>query len=294
LSPGDQTRDDGRSGETVSDRYDDFGSLRFERPATGVLRIVLDAPNLNAVSPRMHRDLAEIWPVIDRDPETRAVLVQGEGRGFSAGGQFDLLREMADDAGVRTRVLHEARAMVLGVLDLSKPVVSAIHGPAVGAGLAIAMMADISVAAKSATIVDGHTRLGVAAGDHAVLCWPLLCGMAKAKYYLLTCERLSGAEAERIGLVSLAVDDDAVHETALKIATDLASGASEALRATKQSLNHWYRLSLPAFEASLAHEFYNFASPAAQEGIAAIREKRRPDFLAVEAATARPIPGGAP
>jgi enoyl-CoA hydratase len=273
----------------MSDHYDDFPSLRFERPEPGVLRIVLDGPNLNAVNPRMHRDLAEVWPAIERDPETRSVVIQGEGRGFSAGGTFDLLREMADDPGVRTRVLHEARGMVLGVLDLSKPVVSAIHGPAVGAGLAVGMMADVSVVGKSATIVDGHTRLGVAAGDHAVLCWPLLCGMAKAKYYLLTCERLSGAEAERIGLVSLAVDDDAVHATALKVAADLARGASEALRATKQSLNHWYRAALPAFEASLAHEFYNFASPAAQEGIAAIREKRAPDFLAVEAATRRTV-----
>ncbi|WP_239310081.1 MULTISPECIES: enoyl-CoA hydratase/isomerase family protein [unclassified Frankia] len=267
----------------MSDRYDDFPTLRFERPALGVLRIVLDAPNLNAVSPRMHRDLAEVWPVIDRDPETRVVLVQGEGKGFSAGGTFDLLQEMADSPGVRTRVLHEARAMVLGVLNLSKPVVSAMHGPAVGAGLAVGMMADISVVGRHATIVDGHTRLGVAAGDHAVLCWPLLCGMAKAKYYLLTCERLTGEEAERIGLVSLAVDDDQVHARGLEVATSLATGSSDALRATKSSLNHWYQLQLPAFEASLAHEFYGFASPSAQEGIAAIREKRRPDFIAVEA-----------
>jgi enoyl-CoA hydratase len=266
--------------------YEDFPSLRLERPADGVLRIVFDAPNLNAVSPRMHRDIAEIWPVIERDRDTRAVLVQGEGKAFSAGGTFDLLGEMAGDPAVRTRVLHEARAMVLGVLDLSKPVVSAMHGPAVGAGLAVGMMADVSVVGRKATIVDGHTRLGVAAGDHAVLCWPLLCGMAKAKYYLLTCERMSGEEAERIGLVSLAVDDDQVHTRGLEIATSLANGAREALRATKQSLNHWYRLQLPAFEASLAHEFYGFGTAAAQEGIAAIREKRTPDFLAVDAAAA--------
>ena len=269
--------------------YADYPSLRFERPAAGVLAIVLDGPNLNAVSPRMHRDLAEVWTAIERDARTRAVLVRGEGKAFSSGGQFELLQEMANDRNVRTRVMHEARAMVLGVLDLSKPVVSAIHGPAVGAGLAIGMMADVSIVGKKANIVDGHTRLGVAAGDHAVLCWPLLCGMAKAKYYLLTCYRLTGEEAERIGLVSVAVDDELVYETALNVATDLALGAAEALRGTKQSLNHWYRAQIPAFEASLAHEFYDFGTASAQEGISAIQEKRKPDFVSVEAAN-QPAP----
>ena len=125
------------------------------------------------------------------------------------------------DFAVRTRVLREARDLVHNVIDCSKPVVSAIHGPAVGAGLVVALLADISIAARSARIIDGHTRLGVAAGDHAAICWPLLCGMAKAKYHLLTCEPITGEEAERIGLVSLCVDDDDVHDTALDVATKL-------------------------------------------------------------------------
>ena len=101
------------------------------------------------------------------------------------------------------------------MINCSKPVVSAIRGPAVGAGLVVALLADVSVAGRSAKIVDGHTRLGVAAGDHAAICWPLLCGMAKAKYYLLSCASLTGEEAERIGLVSLCVDDDEVTERAV-------------------------------------------------------------------------------
>ena len=196
-----------QEGEPVSDRYESF-SLRIEHPEPGLLEIIFDGPNLNAVSPAMHRDLADIWPVIDRDEDVRAVLVRGEGRAFSAGGDFGMIEDMASDPAVRTRVMHEARDMVYGVINCSKPVVSAIHGPAVGAGLVIGMLADVSVAARSARIVDGHTRLGVAAGDHAAICWPLLCGMAKAKYYLLTCKVLTGEEAERIGLVSLCVDDD--------------------------------------------------------------------------------------
>jgi enoyl-CoA hydratase len=262
----------------MSDPYDRFSALRIDRPADGVLRLVLDGPNLNAVGPDAHEQLADVWPVIDRDPDVRAVLVQGAGKGFSAGGSFDLIESMVADPTVRTRVLREARDLVYNVVNCSKPVVSAIHGPCVGAGLAVALLADVSVAARSAKIVDGHTRLGVAAGDHAVLSWPLLCGMAKAKYYLLTCDVLTGEEAERIGLVSLCVDDDAVHERAMEVALKLAAGSPSAVSFTKMALNNWYRAAGPAFDASLALEFYGFGLADVKEGLAAHREKRAPEF----------------
>ena len=265
----------------MTDRYTAFATLKFDRPAPGVLRLTLDGPNLNAVGPRMHGELADIWPVIDRDEQTRAVLVRGAGRAFSAGGTFDSIEEMTADYVTRTRVMREARDMVYGVMNCSKPVVSAIHGPAVGAGLVIGMMADISITGRTAKIVDGHTRLGVAAGDHAALCWPLLCGMAKAKYYLLTCEVLTGEEAERIGLVSKCVDDDQVQDEALRVATSLAAGSASAISWTKRSLNHWYRAASPIFESSLGLEFFGFGGHDVAEGVASHREKRRPDFDAV-------------
>src|SRR5574338_546347 len=214
----------------MSDRYADFPSLRFERPEPGILRIVLDAPGLNAVGPRMHRDLADVWLAVDRDPDTRVAVLCGAGKAFSAGGSFELIDSMLRDYALRTRVLREARDIVKNVIDCSKPIVSAIHGPAVGAGLVCGLLADVSIATRSARIIDGHTRLGVAAGDHAAICWPLLCGMAKAKYHLLTCETLSGEEAERIGLVSTCVDDDEVLPTATRLAENLANGAQNAIR----------------------------------------------------------------
>jgi enoyl-CoA hydratase len=126
--------------------------------------------------------------------------------------------------------------------------------------------------------VDGHTRLGVAAGDHAAICWPLLCGMAKAKYYLLTCEALTGEEAERIGLVSLCVDDDELAEKSLGVAKRLAAGSVTAIRWTKNTLNNWYRQAGPTFDASLAMEFYGFGLADVREGLAAHLEKRAPEF----------------
>jgi enoyl-CoA hydratase len=262
----------------MADRYDEFPHLTFERPNDGILRVVLDGPGLNAVDHAVHRELADVWLAIDRDPDVRVAMIAGAGKAFSAGGSFELIDDITNDYEVRTRVLREARDLVMNVIDCSKPIVSAIHGPAVGAGLVAALLADISVAARSARIIDGHTRLGVAAGDHAAICWPLLCGMAKAKYYLLTCETMTGEEAERIGLVSLCVDDDQVQERALAIARDLAGAAQSAIRWTKHSLNHWYRMMGPAFDASLALEFYGFGGPDAAEGLAAHREKRRPRF----------------
>jgi enoyl-CoA hydratase len=262
----------------MSDPYADFSGLRFERPKPGVLEVVLDGPNLNAVDDRTHRELADVWLAVDRDAETKVALLSGAGRAFSAGGSFALLDGIITDYAVRTRVMREARDIVLNVINCSKPIVSAIHGPAVGAGLVAALLADVSVCGRTARIIDGHTRLGVAAGDHAAICWPLLCGMAKAKYYLLTCETLSGQEAERIGLVSLCVDDADVHAKALEVAVALAGGAQSALRWTKHTLNHWYRVMAPAFDASLAYEFFGFGGPDAAEGLASHQEKRAPAF----------------
>ncbi|BCB88611.1 enoyl-CoA hydratase/isomerase family protein [Phytohabitans suffuscus] len=262
----------------MTDPYDAFPHLTTERIPSGVLRVTLDGPGLNSVGLELHREIADIWTVIDRDPEVRAVVIQGAGKGFSSGGSFELLDQMVRDYAVRTRVMREARDLVLNVINCSKPIISAIHGPAVGAGLVVAVLADVSIAAKSAKIIDGHTRLGVAAGDHAALAWPLMMGMAKAKYYLLTCDRLTGEEAERIGLVSLAVEDEVVHDRALEVATSLANGAAAAIRWTKHSLNNWYRAMWPTFEASLGLEFYGFGGPDAAEGLASHREKRAAVF----------------
>jgi enoyl-CoA hydratase len=259
--------------------YERFDRLGFSRPEPGILEMVLSNPGkLNSVDHYMHTQLAEVWDEIDKDPDTRVVLVRGEGEAFSSGGDLDLVADIAADFAVRARVLREARDLVSGIVDCSKPVVSAIRGPAVGAGLVVGLLADVSIAGRSARIIDGHTRLGVPAGDHAVLLWPLLCGLAKAKYFLLTCEPISGEEAERIGLVSLCVEDEHVYDSALEVARKLATGSQSAIRWTKHALNHWLRAATPAFDSSLALEFLAFTGPDVQEGIASLRERRPPKF----------------
>lgn len=263
----------------MTDRYARYQRLEFDRPAPRVLRIRMNNPErLNAADQAMHGELCEIWRHIDADPEVNAVILTGAGEAFSAGGDFEMIERIRTDFATRAKVWKEARDMVYNIINCSKPVVSAMRGPAVGAGLVCGLLADISIASKTARIIDGHTRLGVAAGDHAAIVWPLLCGMAKAKYYLLLCDPVSGEEAERIGLISLAVDDADLDARALEIATRLANGAQSAIRWTKYSLNTWLRNAGPAFDTSLALEFLGFTGPDAEEGLASLREKRRPSF----------------
>jgi enoyl-CoA hydratase len=263
----------------VSTPYDRYQRLTFDRPYPGVLRVMMNNPaRLNAADARMHEELAEIWRDADRDDEVRALILTGAGKAFSAGGDFDMIQNIMDDHAVRARVLREARDIVYNVINCSKPIVSAIRGPAVGAGLVCGLLADISIATPEARIIDGHTRLGVAAGDHAAIIWPLLCGMARAKYYLLLCETLTGAEAERIGVVSLLAQDAELDAKAVEIAARLADGAPTAIRWTKYALNNWLRAAGPTFDASLALEFLGFTGPEAREGLASHREKRRPNF----------------
>src|SRR3990167_9557319 len=150
--------------------------------------------------------------------------------------------------------MTEASDVVYNMMACDKGVIAAMRGVAVGAGLAVAFLADISIMAEEAKVTDGHVKIGVAAGDHAAICWPLLCGMAKAKYYLMTAEFVSGKEAERIGLVSLCVPRAELMDKAMAVANKLAMGRSEAIRFTKRSLNGWMNMARPIFESSLAME----------------------------------------
>jgi enoyl-CoA hydratase len=257
----------------------DFSSLQFHAPEAGILELVIaNKGRLNAATEAMHRDLAVVWRAIDTDDAVRVVVVRGEGENFSSGGDFDMINRMIDDEATLIRVWKEASDLVYNLINCSKPVVSAIRGSVVGAGLAIALLADVSVAADNARILDGHTRLGVAAGDHAVIIWPLLCGLAKARYHLLTNKSLSGAEAERIGLIAVSVPDAEVMGTAFDVARTLAAGSATAIRWTKHALNNWLRLAGPSFDTSLALEFLGFKLADVREGLAAAREKRRPEF----------------
>lgn len=260
-------------------RYEDFEHLSFQPRPDGVLLVTLDRPDvLNAANVRMHREMSEVWAVVDDDDDIRASVVTGAGRAFSAGGDLEMIDEMTVDYGAVLEQWRDAGAIVEQMLAARKPIVSAVNGVAVGAGLAVALLADVSIVGASARLSDGHARLGVAAGDHAAIVWPLLCGMAKAKYYLMTADFVEGPEAERLGLVTRCVPDDRVVPEALEVASRLASGSATAVQWTKRVMNQWMRQAMGAFGESVALEMLGFLGPDAKEGLAALRQRRPPRF----------------
>src|SRR3984893_9382525 len=196
-------------------KYSEYQHLLFERHDPGILLITINRPEvLNATNKRLHWELSRVWLDVADDPETNVVIVTGAGRAFSAGGGPGIIEQREGKAANVWRAWREAGDIFYNMVNCDKPIISAINGVAVGAGLAVAFMADIAIASESMRITDGHIRLGVAAGDHAVILWPLLCGMAKAKYYLLTADFIDGKEAERIGMVALCTPPDKLIEKA--------------------------------------------------------------------------------
>jgi enoyl-CoA hydratase len=243
--------------------------------------ITLSRPEVyNALHIDAHFELNKIFDDFSADPDQWVAIVTGAGdKAFSAGGDLDWVGGMVGKPGAVNNVLKEAADVVYNMLACDKVIISAINGVAVGAGLAVALMADISIIAEDARLTDGHTRLGVAAGDHACIVWPLLCGMAKAKYYLLTCDFIDGREAERIGLVSKAVARPQVLPEAMSVARRLADGPQHALRFTKRALNQWLRLGgIASFDYSLLAEMMGFFGGDVAAGIQGIRERRPADF----------------
>ena len=260
--------------------YADFQFLKFDHKPNGVLVITINRPEvMNATNGRLHWELTQIWAVVNDDAKTKVAVITGAGdQAFSAGGDLEWVANMVGNPKEIANTMTEASDVVYNMMACDKPIISAINGVAVGAGLAVAFLADISIMAEEAKITDGHVKIGVAAGDHAAILWPLLCGMAKAKYYLMTAEFVSGKEAERIGLVSLCVPRAELMDKAMAVANKLAAGSQQAIRLTKRSLNGWMNVARPIFESSLAMEMLCFLGEDAKEGVASVREKRAPKF----------------
>ena len=264
--------------------YEDYQYLRFERQGKGILLVKIDRPEVyNATNARLHNELTCVWSTLGRDHLTNVVVITGEGdKAFSAGGDIALIEGMIGNSKEIARIQTEARDLVYNILAFEKPIISAINGVAVGAGLAVALLSDISVMNEDARLSDGHTKLGVGAGDHAAIIWPLLCGMAKAKYYLMTADFISGNEAERLGLVTFSKPSGQVLPYALEIADKLAKGSQPAIRGTKQTLNGWLKQASPIFEDSLRMEMFGFLGKDAEEGLSALKEKRVPKFSSAD------------
>src|SRR5262245_25001415 len=264
--------------------YSSYQHLLIEKK-DGIALLTINRPGrLSSTNFRLHTELSRVWLRLAEDAEVGVAGITVAGRAFSAAGAFEVGEKSMGNLDVVSRTMKEARDIVHNMINCDKPIISAINGVAVGAGLAVALLADISIASETARFTDGHTRLGVAAGDHAAVIWPLLVGMAKAKYYLLTCDMLDAKEAERIGLVSMVVPPDQLMPKAMEVARKLATGAQQAIRWTKHSLNQWLRAAAhTSFDYSLALEMLGFFGADIHEGLTALQERRPAVFPSTQA-----------
>lgn len=264
--------------------YAEFENLDIEVHDDGVAVVRIPvAGSVGRHQAAIHRDISRVWTALGEDPAVKVIVVTGAGDEFYRSADLAGLAAIPGLGKEETftllqRVSREGVDIVYRMVELDKPVIAAINGAAAGGGLAVALLADLSIAATDAVLVDPHVAMGLAAGDHAAMIWPLLCGMAKSKLYLLTADPLDGAEAERIGLVSRAVPAGEVLDVALGYARRLAAGPQVALQFTKRSLNQWLRLGgITAFDYSQALELINFFGPELRTAVEADRERRRVD-----------------
>jgi enoyl-CoA hydratase len=238
--------------------YNDLKGLKISVDDNGIAMVTMQYFGDDyETREHQHRELGQIWRRLDADDMVRAVVITGPGNGeFYASGRSPRTPAATniDQLWARLRLWeHEVNRIVYELIDCRKPIVSAINGTASGAGLTVALFADISIAAEDAMLFDPHVMLGLAAGDGALALWPILTGLAKAKRYLLTSDPLEGREAERIGLVSVAVPADEVLSTAIEYGQKLAAGPATAIAFNKKALNQWLRLA-----RILSHD-YSFA-----------------------------------
>jgi enoyl-CoA hydratase len=257
----------------------EFTTLHTERIGD-VLRVTIAHPTspLNAVDDALHEDLAALFRALRRETKARCVLLTGQGRAFSAGGDFDWFPELQDPDVLET-VRRDGKQMIWDLLDIEVPIVAAVNGPAVGLGASLALLCDVIFAADTAIFADPHVKVGIVAGDGGVAIWPLVLGPARAKQYLLTGDPVTASDAERMGLVNVVVPAAELQDAALAFAQRIAAGAPLAVRYTKLAVNKLVKDALNvAFDTSTALEIATFRSDDHREALAALREKRPPKF----------------
>ena len=258
--------------------YERYEFLAMERQDS-ILTVAFNRPeSLNAINAKLHTELSEIFADIAKDEATKVVVLTGNGRAFSAGGDLEWFQTMTPEQ--LETLFSEARRIIVDLLEVEQPIIAAVNGAAMGLGATIALFSDIIIASEDARIGDPHVRIGVVAGDGGAVIWPWLVGAARAKEFLMTGDSIHAAEAERIGLINRVVAPDQLLSVAMELATRLANGPTRAIRGTKISINKILRdTTNMVLDTSLALEKQCFTTADHKEAINAFLEKRPPRFL---------------
>ena len=257
--------------------YSRYPTLRVERHGE-VLVVALNRPeSLNAINAQLHTDLTFVFADIAQDTEAKVVILTGEGRAFSSGGDIQWFARMTQDE--LDTLFVEARKLIVDMLEVPQPIIGVLNGATIGLGCTIALMCDVIFMDERARLGDPHVSVGLVAGDGSAIIWPWLVGMARAKQFLMTGDLIEAADAERMGLVNFVRPADQLMPDALAFAERLAKGPQRAIRATKHSVNKLLRDSVNiVLDTSLALEKESFTTEDHKEGVAAFLERRQPNF----------------
>ena len=259
-------------------RFEDYEAITFERRGR-ILTITFNLPEqLNAVSARLHTEISTLFYDVQTDPDSDILIMTGAGRAFSAGGDVAQMKR-ANAGENNSGGLFEAKKMIFGLLDLEKPIIAKVNGPAMGLGATLALFCDVIFAADKAVIADPHVSVGIVAGDGGAVIWPQLIGYARAKHYLMTGDRITGEEAAKIGLINFACPAEELDAAVDAYADRLAAGAQKAIRWTKVATNIGLKqLAHSIMDVGLGYENMTIRSADHAEGIAAFEERRKPKF----------------
>lgn len=258
----------------------EYPSLIIEKRDDGVCTILLNNPaRKNALTRPMHRELQFVWDDVDADDDIRVVVLSGVGDAFCAGTDLGT-QDKENDSGRKNRPMtRAARRLFWNMLDCEKPIISKVRGPAYGAGVNVALAADMVIASENAKFCDSHVKMGIAPGDGGPAIFPFLIGLHRAKEYLMTGDPIPGPLAEKLGLCNYCVPDDELDAFVDKYAVKLAGGAPLAISYAKMSVNLLVKqMAGGAFETSLAYDQYTLKTDDHREGVKAFMEKRPPRF----------------
>ena len=256
-------------------RQENYQRMKIDRRDNGVVMVSFNRPEkMNAIDNQLHHEMISFTRDFDDDPELRVMVLASAGKAFCVGGDFSA------DTAIDMPTLTEARRIIDHLLECSKPIIAAVHGYALGLGANIALLCDVVVAGPDAQFADTHVKMGIGAGDGGQLIWPLLIGVNRAKYYLMSGDMISGEDAVNMGLASFyAETTEDVLPKALEIANKLAEGAPLAMAASKAAVNAYMRmLSANIMPISLQAEAATIASEDFKEAVSAFQEKRKPAF----------------
>ena len=259
--------------------YDDYKALRIEQDGS-ILTITVNRPEAkNAINHDLHREFSLIFDDVDRDESVDVVILAGSGGAFCAGGDLKWLLTLHGDPVATSAGIRQDRKIQNSLLDLEKPIIAKVDGPAIGLGCSLALYCDFVYASHHSVFADPHVSVGLVAGDGGAVMWPQLIGYARARRYLLTGDAISAPDAAAMGLITEAVPADALDETVAKMAKRLAKGATHSIKWTKASINAGLKVTANAvIDRAAAYENVTQLLDDHRIALEAFQNKEKPKF----------------